>query len=125
MEHLQTLSIQESPTLPTQELHDLSIENISSVVNIPPVEVAQDDLESESEVEIEKDPELIVDELLGCFQTSPEHGGQITGIYLDIGKKYPDPKQWHLIRQLDLSRQNLTGLNDLAASLPVLEALDV
>ncbi|CAO3649366.1 unnamed protein product [Mucor hiemalis] len=121
-ERLHTHSIEQPPTNLTERSADLSLEGIPCIVNIPPAPITQDEPEFE---ELEEDPELIVDKLLKCFQTSSKHGGQITGIYSDIQTKYPDPQQWHLIRDLDLSRQNLTGLNGLAASLPVLETLDV
>jgi hypothetical protein len=115
---------EEKPTAPVLELQ-------------VQVETADQEPESESESESEseeveeiQDATVVKANLAQCFTFSTvhnelEHLQHITRIFYRIEQTIPDIQQWYQLKSLNLSRQNITSLNNLKNCLPMLETLQM
>lgn len=67
---------------------------------------------------------IILGNISMCFKFSTDNS-QLAKIYYSLESLTADIRQWHRLRHLDISRQNISILNHLALSFPLLETLNV
>lgn len=89
---------------------------------VPQQPVPQQPVSQQEQHEI--DPDTIFENVTRCFEFSIENE-QLANICEKIETLMPNITQWYSLRHLDISRQNITALNHLARSFPMLETLNV